>query len=107
MLVRFRNLSYLCRQNNYNIKYEHKTNLLMKKNFLIAILMLLPLGMMADGNYVTIVLTEAGTLQERLIESGYDSVDGLTVSGKFNSLDLKYLHEATGRLANLVVVGRC
>ena len=26
---------------------------------------------------------------------------------KFNSLDLKYLHEATGRLANLVVVGRC
>ena len=79
----------------------------MKKYFLLALLMLLPLGMMADGNYVTIELTEAGTLQERLIDSGYDSVDGLTVKGKFNSLDLKYLHEATGRLANLVVVGRC
>jgi len=74
----------------------------MKKYFLLALLMLLPLGMMADGNYVTIELTEAGTLQDRLIDSGYDSVDGLTVKGKFNSLDLKYLREATGRLANLV-----
>ena len=73
----------------------------MNKNLLLT-MMLLPLGMMAEGTHEKVVLTEAGTLQERLVDSEYDTIDSLTVSGKFNSLDLKYIREATGRLANLV-----
>ena len=72
----------------------------MKKILLLALL-LLPLGMMAGGTHEKVVLTDAGTLQERLVDSEYDTIDSLTVSGKFNSLDLKYIREVTGKLANL------
>ena len=74
----------------------------MKKLFLLLMMsLLLPLGMMA-GTHVNVMLTEAGTLQERLLDSEYDKIDSLTVSGKFNSLDLVYLNEAAGRIANMV-----
>lgn len=73
----------------------------MKKLFLLLMMsLLLPLGMMA-GTHVKVTLTEAGTLQDVLLDSEYDKIDSLTVSGKFSSVDLKYLREATGRIANL------
>ena len=53
------------------------------------------------GTHVKVTLTEAGTLQDVLLDSEYDKIDSLTVSGKFSSVDQKYLREATGRIANL------
>lgn len=73
----------------------------MKRIFLSMLTLLaLPLCMLAQEVEVTVTLTEAGTLQESLLN--YDKIDKLTVKGKFNSLDQKYLREATGRIANLV-----
>ncbi len=72
----------------------------MKRIFLSMLTLLaLPLCMLAQEVEVTVTLTEAGTLQERLSE--YDYVDKLTVKGKFNSLDLKYLSEHKGRILDL------
>ena len=73
----------------------------MKRKVLTMLMLLaLPLYMVAQEVEVTVTLTEAGTLQESLSE--YDNIDKLTVKGKFNSIDQKYLREATGRIANLV-----
>ena len=75
----------------------------MKKLSLLLLLVLtLPLRMMAqDKINVTVNLTTAGTLQEVLMDSEHDHIDGLTIKGKFNSVDLIYLQNRTGRLADL------
>ena len=72
----------------------------MKRIFLSMLTLLaLPLCILAQEVEVTVTLSEAGTLQESLLD--YDKIDKLTVKGKFNSLDLKYLSEHKGRILDL------
>lgn len=75
-----------------------------EKTFFTALLLImtLPLSMMAeDKNHAKVNLTEAGTLQDVLMDTDYDRIDSLTITGKFSGEDLAYLRKATGRLANL------
>ena len=54
----------------------------MKRIFLLMLTLLaLPLCMLAQEVEVTVTLSEAGTLQESLLD--YDKIDKLTVKGKF------------------------
>ena len=101
MLGSFGIFVYLCRQRDNWKQKISKNNTGMKKNVLLTMMLLLPLGSMA-GNHVKVTLTEAGTLQDVLLDSECDKVDSLTVSGKFSSVDLKYLRDGTGRIANMV-----
>ena len=71
----------------------------MRKVFLSMMMLLSVSLMLAAEVDVTVTLVEAGTLREML--SDYDHVDRLSVRGKFNSVDLKYLREHTGRLMDL------
>ena len=71
----------------------------MRKVFLSMMMLLSVSLMLAAEVDVTVTLVEAGTLREKL--SDYDQVDRLSVRGKFNSVDLKYLREHTGRLMDL------
>lgn len=56
---------------------------------------------MSQGTYERIVMTEAGTLRDALLDRPTDRVDSLTVSGPINSADLSYLHEHAGLIANM------
>lgn len=58
--------------------------------------------MMAEQkNHVKVNLTEAGSLQDVLMDTDYDRIDSLSISGKFSGVDLAYLKKGSGRLANL------
>ena len=75
-----------------------------RKNFFTAIFLLLslPLSVLADEKiHVKVNLKEAGSLQDELIDTDYDRIDSLTISGKFSGVDLAYLKKRSGRLASL------
>ena len=75
-----------------------------RKTFFTAIFLLLslPLSVLADEKiHVKVNLKEAGSLQDELIDTDYDRIDSLTVSGKFSGVDLAYLKKGSGRLASL------
>ena len=59
----------------------------------------------STGAHFIINLTQAGTLKQRLtaavFETDYDIVDFLTVKGKMNSEDLKYIHAQEGLVSQL------
>ena len=57
--------------------------------------------MAEQKNHVKVNLTEAGSLQDVLMDTDYDRIDSLTISGKFSGVDLAYLKKGSGRLANL------
>lgn len=75
-----------------------------RKTFFTAIFLLLslPLSVLADEKiHVKVNLKEAGSLQDELIDTDYDRIDSLTISGKFSGVDLAYLKKGSGRLASL------
>ena len=57
--------------------------------------------MAEQKNHVKVNLTEAGSLQDVLMDTDYDRIDSLTISGKFSGVDLAYLKKGSGRLASL------
>ena len=74
------------------------------KPFFTAIFLLLslPLSVLADEKiHVKVNLKEAGSLQDELMDTDYDRIDSLTISGKFSGVDLAYLKKGSGRLASL------
>lgn len=73
------------------------------KRFLMALLaiMLMCVDAIAKGVHERVNLATAGTLKEVLMDSEYDRIDSLTITGKFNSADFCYIRERNGRLANL------
>ena len=75
-----------------------------RKTFFTAIFLLLslPLSVLADEKiHVKVNLKEAGSLQDELMDTDYDRIDSLTISGKFSGVDLAYLKKGSGRLASL------
>lgn len=74
------------------------------KTFFTAIFLLLslPLSVLADEKiHVKVNLKEVGSLQDELMDTDYDRIDSLTISGKFSGVDLAYLKKGSGRLASL------
>jgi hypothetical protein len=68
----------------------------------IFLLLSLPLSVLADEKiHVKVNLKEAGSLQDELMDTDYDRIDSLTISGKFSGVDLAYLKKGSGRLASL------
>jgi len=55
----------------------------------------------AEGTSETIIVEQPGTLRELMSELESTRVRDLTLHGKLNAEDLKYLNEHTGRLQNL------
>lgn len=60
---------------------------------------------LTTGVHFTVTLNEPGTLKQRLtnavFQTDYDLVDFLTVKGKMNSEDLKYIHSQEGLVSQL------
>ena len=60
---------------------------------------------LSSGAHFSITLSQPGTLKQRLtnavFQTDYDLVDFLTVKGKMNSEDLKYIHSQEGLVSQL------
>lgn len=60
---------------------------------------------LTTGAHFTVTLNEPGSLKQRLtnavFQTDYDLVDFLTVKGKMNSEDLKYIHSQEGLVSQL------
>ena len=65
---------------------------------------IIPLTALCEGTSETVNVIEAGTLRELVADLKSTDIRQLKISGNINAVDIKYLREGVGRLANLEVL---
>lgn len=73
----------------------------MKKKLLTAIIGIIFCSATYADNSLDIAIEVPGTLKERVLDSDYDLIESLTVSGRLNAADLEYLGSASGLISHI------
>lgn len=71
------------------------------KKFLFALVALICYSVANADNSLELNIETPGTLKEKVLDSGLDLIESLTVSGRLNASDLEYLGSASGIVSHI------